>query len=98
MSKQRFRCFHECVQRFLPAALAQLTFGKFGRDNDFGCKGPDCAKRPACLDPEKTDMDRIAQMQPNNLARFVEVDMKAALAARATYKSQIARLRAALRQ
>jgi len=43
-------------------------------------------------------MDRIAQMQPNNLARFVEVDMKAALAARATYKSQIARLRAALRQ
>jgi biotin-dependent carboxylase-like uncharacterized protein len=44
------------------------------------------------------DMDRIAQMQPNNLARFVEVDMKAALEARAAYKGQVARLRAALRQ
>jgi len=44
------------------------------------------------------DMDRIAQMQPNNLARFVEVDMKGALAARAAYKSQVARLRAALRE
>ena len=44
------------------------------------------------------DMDRIAQMQPNNLARFVEVDMKGALAARAAYKNQTARLRAALRQ
>ncbi len=41
-------------------------------------------------------MDRIAEMQPNNLARFVEVDMKAALAARAVYGSQTARLRAAL--
>ncbi|HML06704.1 MAG TPA: biotin-dependent carboxyltransferase family protein [Xanthobacteraceae bacterium] len=40
------------------------------------------------------DMDRIAQMQPNNLARFVEVDMDAALKARAQYKSQIARLSA----
>lgn len=44
------------------------------------------------------DMDRIAQMQPNNLARFVEVDMKGALAARAAYKSQVGRLRAALRE
>ncbi len=44
------------------------------------------------------DMDRIAQMQPNNLARFVEVDMKGALVARAAYKNQTARLRAALRQ
>jgi biotin-dependent carboxylase-like uncharacterized protein len=42
------------------------------------------------------DMDRIAQMQPNNLARFVEVDMKAALQARAAYTGQTARLRAAL--
>jgi urea carboxylase len=38
------------------------------------------------------DMDRIAQMQPNNLARFVEVDMNAALKARAEYKKRIARL------
>jgi hypothetical protein len=37
-------------------------------------------------------------MQPNNLARFVEVDMKGALAARAAYKSQVGRLRAALRE
>ncbi len=43
------------------------------------------------------DMDRIAQMQPNNLARFVEVDMGAALKARAEYKSRVARLSAALR-
>ena len=42
------------------------------------------------------DMDRIAQMQPNNVARFVEVDMKAALQARAAYTGQTARLRAAL--
>jgi biotin-dependent carboxylase-like uncharacterized protein len=44
------------------------------------------------------DMDRIAQMQPNNLARFVEVDMGMALKARADYKGRVARLRAALRQ
>jgi biotin-dependent carboxylase-like uncharacterized protein len=43
------------------------------------------------------DMDRIAQMQPNNLARFVEVDMAAALKARAEYKNRTARLAAALR-
>ena len=43
------------------------------------------------------DMDRIAQMQPNNLARFVEVDMAAALKARAEYQSRVARLSAALR-
>jgi allophanate hydrolase subunit 2 len=42
------------------------------------------------------DMDRIAQMQPNNLARFVEVDMKGALQARAAYTGQTGRLRAAL--
>jgi biotin-dependent carboxylase-like uncharacterized protein len=42
------------------------------------------------------DMDRIAQMQPNNLARFVQVDMDAALAARAEYRSRIARLRSQL--
>jgi biotin-dependent carboxylase-like uncharacterized protein len=42
------------------------------------------------------DMDRIAQMQPNNLARFVEVDMEAALKARAEYKSRTARLIASL--
>jgi allophanate hydrolase subunit 2 len=44
------------------------------------------------------DMDRIAQMQPNNLARFIEVDMVAALKARAEYKNPTARLSAALRQ
>ena len=43
-----------------------------------------------------TDMDRIAQMQPNNLARFVRVDMEAALKARADYKARLSRLRAAL--
>ncbi|HEX7968262.1 MAG TPA: biotin-dependent carboxyltransferase family protein [Stellaceae bacterium] len=42
------------------------------------------------------DMDRIAQMQPNNLARFVSVDMDAALKARADYKARISRLRSAL--
>ena len=44
------------------------------------------------------DMDRIAQMQPNNLARFVEVDMDGALKARAEYKGRVARLTASLRQ
>ncbi len=43
------------------------------------------------------DMDRIAQMQHNNLARFVQVDMDAALKARAEYKGRIARMSAALR-
>lgn len=42
------------------------------------------------------DMDRIAQMQPNHKARFVCVDMEQALAARATYRSQLDRVRAAL--
>jgi len=42
------------------------------------------------------DMDRIGQMQPNNQARFVEVDMAAALKARAEYKGRVARLSAAL--
>ncbi len=44
------------------------------------------------------DMDRIAQMQPNNLARFVEVNMDAALGARAAYKDRLARMTEALRQ
>jgi biotin-dependent carboxylase-like uncharacterized protein len=42
------------------------------------------------------DMDRIAQMQPNNTCRFVRVDMDAALQAHAAYKAQLSRLRAAL--
>ena len=42
------------------------------------------------------DMDRIAQMQPNNLARFVRVDMETALAARAAYKARLSRLRSTL--
>lgn len=42
------------------------------------------------------DMDRIAQMQPNHKARFVSVDMEAALAARAAYRSRMERLREAL--
>ena len=42
------------------------------------------------------DMDRVAQMQPNNLARFVAVDMATALKARAEYKSRDARLRSVL--
>jgi len=43
------------------------------------------------------DMGRIAQMQPNNLARFVQVDMDAALKARAEYESKIARMSSSLR-
>lgn len=42
------------------------------------------------------DMDRIAQMQPNNLARFVQVDMEEALKARAEYMSRTARLTSSL--
>lgn len=42
------------------------------------------------------DMDKIAQMQPNNRARFVKVDLDAALAARAEHKRRLQRLRAAL--
>ena len=42
------------------------------------------------------DMDRIAQMQPNNKARFVKVDLGAALAARADYNQRLQRLRSAL--
>jgi len=42
------------------------------------------------------DMDCIAQMQPNNLARFVPVNMDAALKARAEYKHREARLRSTL--
>jgi biotin-dependent carboxylase-like uncharacterized protein len=42
------------------------------------------------------DMDRIAQMQPNNTTRFVAVDVPTALAARAEYKARTARLRAHL--
>ena len=42
------------------------------------------------------DMDRVAQMQPNNLARFVSVDMDGALKARAEYKGRVAKLVASL--
>jgi biotin-dependent carboxylase-like uncharacterized protein len=42
------------------------------------------------------DMDRIAQMQPNNKARFVKVDLDAALAARADHNQRLQSLRAAL--
>jgi urea carboxylase len=42
------------------------------------------------------DMDAIAQMQPNNLARFVGVDMATALKARASYGERMSRLRATL--
>jgi biotin-dependent carboxylase-like uncharacterized protein len=42
------------------------------------------------------DMDRIAQMQPNNVCRFVRVEMDGALQARAQYKAQYTRLEAAL--
>jgi biotin-dependent carboxylase-like uncharacterized protein len=42
------------------------------------------------------DMDHIAQMQPNNLARFVQVDMETALKARAEYKKQLKQLEAVL--
>ena len=42
------------------------------------------------------DMDRVAQMQPNNLARFVSVDMPTALKGRAEYKAREAKLRSQL--
>lgn len=42
------------------------------------------------------DMDKIAQMQPNNKARFVKVDLDGALAARADYKARLTKVRAAL--
>jgi len=42
------------------------------------------------------DMDRIAQMQPNNKARFVKLDIDAALVARADRSQRLQRLRAAL--
>lgn len=42
------------------------------------------------------DMDRIAQMQPGNKARFVAVDMTVALAARAKYQARINQLRTEL--
>jgi len=42
------------------------------------------------------DMDKVAQMQPNNRAKFVKVDLDAALAARAEQKRRLQRLRAAL--
>jgi biotin-dependent carboxylase-like uncharacterized protein len=42
------------------------------------------------------DMDRVGQMQPNNLAHFVRVSMDAALQARADYKKRDARLRSVL--
>jgi biotin-dependent carboxylase-like uncharacterized protein len=42
------------------------------------------------------DMDRVAQMQPNNTARFVKVDLDGALAARSDYNQRIQKLRAAL--
>jgi len=43
------------------------------------------------------DMDRIAQLQPNNLAQFVPVDMDAALKARGEYNSRTARMTESLR-
>jgi biotin-dependent carboxylase-like uncharacterized protein len=42
------------------------------------------------------DMDLIAQMQPNHKARFIEVDMAGALAARTARRARLDRLRAAL--
>ena len=42
------------------------------------------------------DMDLIGQMQPNNKARFVRVDMVAALRARAERRERLDRLRRAL--
>jgi biotin-dependent carboxylase-like uncharacterized protein len=42
------------------------------------------------------DMDAIAQMQPNNLGRFLRVDMAAALKARVGYRERMSRMRAAI--
>ena len=42
------------------------------------------------------DMDCIAQMQPNNKARFVSVDLEAALAARGDHRARLDRVRSAL--
>jgi allophanate hydrolase subunit 2 len=42
------------------------------------------------------DMDIVAQLQPNDKAKFVSVDMAEALAARAAYRTRLDRMRAAL--
>ncbi len=42
------------------------------------------------------DLDVVAQLQPNDKAKFVSVDMAQALAARAAYRSRLDRMRAAL--
>jgi biotin-dependent carboxylase-like uncharacterized protein len=42
------------------------------------------------------DMDKIAQMQPHNKAKFVKVELDAALAARADYRQRLQRVRATL--
>ena len=42
------------------------------------------------------DMDKIAQMQPNYKAKFVKVDLDAALAARGDYRQRLKQVRAAL--
>jgi biotin-dependent carboxylase-like uncharacterized protein len=42
------------------------------------------------------DLDAIAQMQPNNKARFCPVDLEAALAARREYRARRDRIRSAL--
>lgn len=42
------------------------------------------------------DLDRIAQMQPNNKARFVPVELEAALVARGEYRARLDRVRGAL--
>jgi allophanate hydrolase subunit 2 len=41
-------------------------------------------------------MDLVAQLQPNNKAKFVALDMADALAARASYRSRLNRMRGVL--
>lgn len=43
------------------------------------------------------DMDKIAQLRPNNKVKFISVDLDFALAARADYRRRLEHLRAALR-
>jgi allophanate hydrolase subunit 2 len=43
-----------------------------------------------------SDLDRVGQSAPNTKARFVEVDLDGALAARKEYKTRTGRLREAL--
>jgi biotin-dependent carboxylase-like uncharacterized protein len=95
--KQPFRCWLRSLQHRrcrLPVRLDQVPGGLepivLHRD---AVSGGGYAMIGTVI---STDMDRIAQMQPNYKARFVKVDLATALAARADRKHLLDKLRAAL--